>query len=179
LAIGYSLYTYVYNENNARNEKVYEMVNDENIKKELNNSPIQYIDQLKGYFHINSLLSLSLAITLFSFAGVPPLAGFFAKLMVLSASIDNGFIFMSIVAILTSVIGGVYYLAIIRKIFFESSIYTLNTFNKTKSSESNIVLSSSLTITISILTSVILLFILIPSECLNFLLILSMILLNY
>jgi NADH-ubiquinone oxidoreductase chain 2 len=174
IAIGYTLYTYIYNEK-AKNEKIYDFINEEHIRKELNNSPIQYIDQLKGYFQINPLLSLSFAITLFSFAGVPPLAGFFAKLMVLSASIDNQFIFMSIVAILTSVIGGVYYLAIIRKIFFEKSIYTINNAEY----KDNITLSSSLTITISILTSIILLFILIPSESLNFLLILSMILLNY
>jgi len=183
IAIGFSLYTYIYKEEKIKNEKIYEMINEENIKKELNNSPIQFIDQLKGYFHINSFLSLSLAITLFSFAGVPPLIGFFAKLMVLSASIDNEFIFMSIVAILTSVIGGVYYLAIIRKVFFEDTIYSIN--NK-QSSENlnafynkNITLSSTLTITISILTSIILLFILIPSELLNFLLTLSIILLNY
>jgi len=187
IAIGYSLYIYIYKENKVKNEKIYYMVNEENIKKEFNNSPIQFIDQLKGYFHINSVLSLSLAITLFSFAGVPPLIGFFAKLMVLSASIDNEFIFMSIVAILTSVIGGVYYLAIIRKVFFEDSIYTVNTYNNTQSLEifneskfnNNVMLSSALTITISILTSIILLFILIPSEFLNFLLILSIILLNY
>jgi len=154
---------------------VYEIVSEEDVKKELNNSPIQYIDQLKGYFYVNPLLSLSLAITLFSFAGVPPLIGFFAKLMVLSASIDNEYIFMSIVAILTSVIGGVYYLAIIRKIFFEDSIYTINN----SKYNNNIKLSSSLTITISILTSIMMLFILIPTEFLNFLLIISMILLNY
>jgi len=158
-------------------EKIQYIVNDENVEKELNNSPVQFIEQLKGYFYVNSMLSLSLAITLFSFAGVPPLIGFFAKLMVLSSSIDNMYILMSIIAILTSVIGGVYYLAIIKKIFFEDCIYTLNT-NINKSNY-NIVLSSSLSITISILTSIILLFILIPSEFLNFLLILSMLLLNY
>ena len=175
ITIGYSLYTYVYKENKNNKTEVYEIVSEEDVKKELNNSPIQYIDQLKGYFYVNPLLSLSLAITLFSFAGVPPLIGFFAKLMVLSASIDNEYIFMSIVAILTSVIGGVYYLAIIRKIFFEDSIYTINN----SKYNNNIKLSSSLTITISILTSIMMLFILIPTEFLNFLLIISMILLNY
>ena len=38
-----------------------------------NNSPIQLISQLKGYFYINPLLALSLAITIFSFVGIPPL----------------------------------------------------------------------------------------------------------
>ena len=80
VTIGFSLYCYV---------------NDSKEDKELldkNNSPIQLISQLKGYFYINPMLSLSLAITIFSFAGIPPLMGFFAKQMVLSAASYNGYI---------------------------------------------------------------------------------------
>src|SRR5689334_17286846 len=95
----------------------------ENLDKELlekYNSPVQLIKQLKGYFYINPVLSLSLAITIFSFVGIPPLVGFFAKQMVLSAALDNGYIFISLIAILTSVVGAVYYLNIIKEIFFHS-----------------------------------------------------------
>jgi NADH-ubiquinone oxidoreductase chain 2 len=67
LAIGYSLYCYS-NEN-----KKYSFLLDKN------NSPIQLISQMKGFFYINPMLALSLAITLFSFAGIPPLIGFFCK----------------------------------------------------------------------------------------------------
>lgn len=87
---------------------------------------IQLISQLKGYFYINPILSLSFAITIFSFVGIPPLLGFFAKQMVLSAALDNGYIFLSLIAILTSVIGAVYYLSIVKEIFFFSSDYNLN-----------------------------------------------------
>jgi NADH-ubiquinone oxidoreductase chain 2 len=167
ITIGYSLYIYKYRKNSIKI-----------VEHEANNSPIQYIDQLKGYFFVNPILALSLAITLFSFAGIPPLVGFFAKLMVLSSSIDNGYIFMSIIAILTSVIGGVYYLLIIKKMFFEENVYTLSNNLSLNNKDKSIVLSSTLTVPISILTSVILLFIFIPSESLNFLLILSMMLLN-
>jgi NADH-ubiquinone oxidoreductase chain 2 len=82
---------------------------------------------LKGYFYLNPLLSLSLAITIFSFAGIPPLVGFFAKQMVLSAALDNGYIFLSLIAILTSVVGAVYYLNIIKEIFFYSPGHKLKT----------------------------------------------------
>jgi NADH-ubiquinone oxidoreductase chain 2 len=75
---------------------------------------------------VNPLLSISLAITLFSFIGVPPLVGFFAKQMILSAALDNGYVFMTLLAILTSVISAVYYLVVIQKIFFEKSVYTIN-----------------------------------------------------
>ena len=71
-----------------------------------------------GYFYINPFIAISLAITIFSFVGIPPLIGFFAKQMILSAALDNGYVFISLVAILTSVIGAAYYLNLIKQIFF-------------------------------------------------------------
>ncbi len=138
-----------------------------------NNSPIQLINQLKGYFYVNPILSLSLGITIFSFAGIPPLLGFFGKQMVLSAALDNGYIFLSLVAILTSVIGGVYYLNIIKEIFFfsPSSVINpaltnikakgiINNNTSIKSSDfdlCNFAVSSPISISIAIITLVILL----------------------
>ena len=117
---------------------------------------------------MNPLLAISLAITLFSFIGVPPLVGFFAKQMILSAALDNGYVFISLLAILTSVISAVYYLVVISEIFFEKPEYTKEE-NSSISSTSAITLSSSLTGKISVLTLTILLFIFIPKEilCLN------------
>jgi len=114
ISIGYSLYYYI-NDNNEYKQL-----------KDKNNSPIQLISQMKGYFYINPYLALSLAITIFSFAGIPPLVGFFAKQMVLSAALDCGYVFLTIVGILTSVIGAVYYLGIIKQIFFDKPEYTIN-----------------------------------------------------
>jgi NADH-ubiquinone oxidoreductase chain 2 len=146
-----------------------------------NNSPIQLISQIKGFFYINPILSLSFAITIFSFVGIPPLIGFFAKQMVLSAALDSGYVFITLIAILTSVISAVYYLNIIKQIFFDESEYRVNPelYNidiyasivkktvlkeKLKFKYKNIILSSYLTITISTLTLIILLFILMPQE---------------
>jgi NADH-ubiquinone oxidoreductase chain 2 len=204
ITIGYSLYCYVYKgdafssntssyEKDSSNVKsVSEKTNTSEEKKDkkneknenlqdVNNSPIQLIDQLKGYYYINPLLSLSLAITLFSFAGIPPLIGFFGKQMILSAAIDSGYIFMSLVAILTSVISAVYYLAVIKQIFFDKPDYEINhelqNFNangliteknaihhRVNIKLNNIVLSSSLSLSISIITLIISLFIFIPQE---------------
>jgi NADH-ubiquinone oxidoreductase chain 2 len=169
ISIGYSLYFYV-NENEE-----YKLLKDKN------NSPIQLVSQLRGYFHINPILALSLAITVFSFAGIPPLLGFFAKQMVLSAALDNGYVFITLVAILTSVVSAVYYLNIIKELFFFKPEYKINSVvldtnlkgnivknkiivDKLSFKLDNIVLSGSLTITISILTLIILLFILIPKQ---------------
>ena len=213
ITIGYSLYCYEYKSNtslkveestteNREQNKNEGKANEENKNnyerdnlQDLDNSPIQLIDQLKGYYYINPLLSLSLAITLFSFAGIPPLIGFFAKQMILSAAIDNGFIFMSLVAILTSVISAVYYLAVIKQIFFDKPDYSINSELKDLSAEglitkkkdiikkvdiklNNIVVSSSFSLTISIITFILLLFILIPQEWFSLNNLLSLILFN-
>lgn len=185
IAIGFSFYFYV-NENKEHEELL-----------DKNNSPIQLINQLKGFFFINPILSISLAITIFSFMGIPPLIGFFGKQMVLSAALDKGLIFLSLIAILTSVIGGVYYLNIIKEIFFYRPEYKINPFIKDlningniydkynnliksiKFKYDNIVISSSIAFTISILTLIILLFIFLNNEWLRMSTILVQILFNY
>jgi len=91
-----------------------------------NNSPVQLISQIKGYFYINPFIAISLSITLFSFVGIPPVIGFFAKQMVLSAALDNGYVFMALIAILTSVVGAGYYLNLVKQIFFYKQDYQKN-----------------------------------------------------
>jgi len=84
------------------------------------NSDINYLIELKGQLYKNPVLSISLAICLFSMAGIPPLIGFFSKQFVLFSSIENGNNFLSIVAILVSVISASYYLRLIKITFFDS-----------------------------------------------------------
>lgn len=180
VAIGYSLYSY--NDSNINSKQI--------IDK--NNSPIQLISQLKGYFHINSILALSFAITLFSFAGIPPLMGFFAKQMVFSSALQEGFVFLTLIGVLTSVISAVYYLYIVKTMFFDWHSYTyLNKLNNLRIPailtqkdkkvkefyfSSNFTLSSSFSLTISMLTLIILLFMFMPNEWLNMSNILSILL---
>nr|YP_010350275.1 NADH dehydrogenase subunit 2 [Curvularia clavata]UOK09659.1 NADH dehydrogenase subunit 2 [Curvularia clavata] len=196
LTIGYSLYCYVDNTKSTKTIGNQEDTNENNDNlSDVNNSPIQLIDQLKGYYYINPIIALSLGITLFSFAGIPPLIGFFGKQMILSAAIDNGYIFMALVAILTSVISAVYYLAIIKQIFFDKPDYLINEelkdFNadgliteknsivkKVNIKINNIVISTSLSLSISVITLVITLFIFIPEELLSLANILALILFN-
>jgi NADH-ubiquinone oxidoreductase chain 2 len=121
-------------------------------------SPLQLISQLKGYFYHNPVLALSFAISIFSLAGIPPLLGFFAKQLVLSAALNNGYVFLSLIGILTSVIGGVYYLMLIKAMFFDKS-------DESSNEDKSIVStwpSSPFTITVSVLTLANLLFILYP-----------------
>jgi NADH-ubiquinone oxidoreductase chain 2 len=108
---------------------------------------------------------------LFSFVGVPPLIGFFGKQMILSAALDKNYNFLTLVAILTSVISAVYYLAVIKHIIFDKPDYKYR-------KNINIILASSLTIFISIISLIILLYMLIPKEYLNMTNILSQIIFN-
>lgn len=185
LTIGYSLYLYVYNNDNNN-----VLSKHDSLTVVDNYSPVQLISQIKGYFYINPFIAISLAITLFSFVGIPPIIGFFAKQMILSAAIDGGYIFMALIAILTSVIGAGYYLNLIKQIFFYRNDYIINpkieninvsvynTNNTLQSNSSNyikesnvltvkpenITISSSLSSTISIITLLLLLFIYMPEQ---------------
>lgn len=189
VAIGFSLYPYV---NNGPLKTNYNNLIDRN------NSPIQLISQLKGYFYLNQFLALSLAITLFSFVGIPPLIGFFAKQMVLSSALDNGYIFLTLVAILTSVISAVYYLKLVKQIFFDKTEYKANEDLKDISYSGNIealartsgntdivffkidnvTLSGPLSITISVLTLILLLFMFNAEQWLTMANILALIMFN-
>jgi len=167
IAIGYSLYDY----------------KDKNINHnyliDKNNSPIQLISQLRGYYHINKILALSLSITLLSFAGIPPLIGFFAKQMVFSAALQEGYFIITLIGIFASVTSAVYYLFIIKTMFFVNHSYVFNNKldnikipvllknnNKIKKVYFNIQFSlgSTLSILISIITLILLLFIFMPNE---------------
>lgn len=166
---------------NKEKESNYDYKGKELELKDLNNSPIQLISQIKGFSNLNPLLAISLSITLFSFLGVPPLLGFFGKQMILSAALDKGYVFMTLIAILTSVISAVYYLAVIKNIFFEEDNQKLNLkikdigviikienkIEKFMLNNNNIVLSSSLASITSIITLIILLFLFISKEWLN------------
>jgi NADH-ubiquinone oxidoreductase chain 2 len=143
IAIGYTLYNYEWQDKTISYRSIYD----------INNSPIQLIAQLKGYFWINPTLSLSLVITLFSFIGVPPLIGFFGKQMILTAAINNGFIFITFIAIITSVISAVYYLFVVKTIFSEEKIYKYNNYLSYNT------LSSSISLPISLITLFIIVFI--------------------
>lgn len=149
IGIGFSLYLYHTN------------VSENNNLSEKNNSPIQLVSQLKGYFSINPLLALCLVISMFSFVGLPPLTGFFGKQMVLTSALDNNNTVLVIVAILTSVIGAVYYLSVIKTIYFDKTDY------KKSYAFVEVSLSNYLSITLAILTLAISFFILMPNEPLN------------
>lgn len=134
-----------------------------------NATDINAISQLKGQFKDNPILGLSLALCLFSMAGIPPLVGFFAKYMVLYSAIENGYYFLSFVGILASVVSAAYYLRIIRVIHFDTSTGNEMT-SEVLSGHVNKdvqVLTSTQSFVIAVLTLLIALFLISPSLLLN------------
>ena len=84
-----------------------------------NNQYYEQIDDLSGLSKNHPLLSFSFLIILFSLAGIPPLAGFFAKFYVFKAVIEQSMYFLAIVGLLSTVVAAFYYLRIIKIIYFD------------------------------------------------------------
>ena len=118
-----------------------------------NDKYYERIEDLSGLSKNHPLLSLSLLIVLFSLAGIPPLAGFFAKFYIFKAVIEQSMFFLAIIGLLSTVIGAFYYLRIIKVIYFdhEKEKYDM---------DSNIGLKISLTLS----TLLILLYFIYPSK---------------
>ncbi len=84
-----------------------------------NNEYFEKIEDLSGLSKNHPILSLSLLVILFSLAGIPPLAGFFAKFYIFKSVIEQSMYFLAIVGLLSTVVAAFYYLKIIKVIYFE------------------------------------------------------------
>ncbi|MDC0418054.1 NADH-quinone oxidoreductase subunit NuoN [Pelagibacteraceae bacterium] len=110
------------------------------------------IKDLAGISKQNPLLGISFLIIMFSLAGIPPLAGFFAKFYVFMSVVESGMYTLAIVGLLSTVISAFYYLRIIKIIYFDEII---NPFDKIK--------NLGITSTVFLSCSVLILFFLYPS----------------
>ena len=117
-----------------------------------NDKYYENIDDLSGLSKNHPLISLSLLIILFSLAGIPPMAGFFAKFYVFTAVVKESMYFLAITGLLSTVIAAFYYLRIIKIIYFDPEKEKYDT-------DYNI----GLKITLSLSTLLILLYFIFPS----------------
>ena len=84
-----------------------------------NNKYFENIEDLSGLSKNHPLLSLSLLLILFSLAGIPPLAGFFAKFYIFKSVLEQSMYFLAIVGLLSTVVAAFYYLRIIKIMYFD------------------------------------------------------------
>ncbi len=84
-----------------------------------NGEAVENISDMAGLARTNPLMAFMMAMLLFSLAGVPPLAGFFAKFYVFLAAIKAGMFTLSVIGVLASVVGAYYYLNIVKVMYFD------------------------------------------------------------
>ena len=84
-----------------------------------NGEAVETISDLAGLARTNGPMAFLFAMLLFSLAGIPPLAGFFAKFYVFLAAIEAGLYVLAVIGVVTSVIGAYYYLAIVKVMYFD------------------------------------------------------------
>ena len=80
---------------------------------------VENISDLSGLARSNPALAFFLALLLFSLAGIPPLAGFFAKYYVFLGAIKAGLFTLAVLGVLSSVVGAYYYLLIVKTMYFD------------------------------------------------------------
>jgi NADH-quinone oxidoreductase subunit N len=83
---------------------------------------LERVDDLAGLSTTNPLMATVLTAMMFSLAGIPPLAGFFAKYFVFIAAIKAGLYWLSIIGVLASVVGAYYYLRIVKLMWFDAPV---------------------------------------------------------
>ncbi len=82
---------------------------------------LERISDLSGLARTSPMLAGAMAIIMFSMAGIPPMSGFIGKLFVFRAAIDAGYNALAVIGVLTSVIGGYYYLRVIKVMYFDAA----------------------------------------------------------
>ena len=80
-----------------------------------------YMDDYSGFYQTNPRLSLVMLLSLFSLAGIPPVAGFFGKFFLFAAAAEQGYYWLVIIAVLNTIISLYYYLRVVKRMFLQRS----------------------------------------------------------
>ncbi len=87
-----------------------------------NGRSLELISDLSGLGKTDPGLALAMAVFMFSMAGIPPFSGFFGKLYVFLPAVQAGFWTLSVIGVVTSVVGAYYYLRVIKVMYFDASV---------------------------------------------------------
>jgi len=82
------------------------------------------LDDFRGLNQRSPWWAFMMLLVMFSLAGIPPTVGFYAKFAVLEAAVNQGFVWLAVVAVLTSVVGAFYYLRIVKLMYFDEPVDT-------------------------------------------------------
>jgi NADH-quinone oxidoreductase subunit N len=84
--------------------------------------PVEDVSDLAGLARTKPVMAFFFAMLMFSMAGVPPLAGFFAKFYVFLAAIQAGLFTLAVLGVISSVVGAYYYLMIVKTMYFDEPV---------------------------------------------------------
>jgi NADH-quinone oxidoreductase subunit N len=87
----------------------------------------EHIGELAGLSRTHPWLAYPMAILMFSMSGIPPMAGFFGKLIVFQAAIQSGLYILAVIGVVTSVVAAYYYIRIVKVMFFDEPADRLDT----------------------------------------------------
>ena len=88
--------------------------------RDANGEPVETLESLTGLSQTRPALAAAIAIFMFSLAGVPPLFGFWPKLLVFWAAVDAGLVALAVAGIVGAVVGAYYYLKIVKIMYFDA-----------------------------------------------------------
>jgi NADH-quinone oxidoreductase subunit N len=83
------------------------------------------IDDFKGLNQRSPWWAFIMLIVMFSLAGLPPTIGFYAKFQVIESAINEGFVWLAVIAVMTSLIGAFYYLRVVKVMYFDEPVETM------------------------------------------------------
>jgi NADH-quinone oxidoreductase subunit N len=89
------------------------------LSMRVNGRDVELIEDLSGLARTDPLLAFIMAMMMFSLAGIPPLAGFFAKYYVFLAAVDAGLFALAVIGVLLSAVACYYYLRIVKVMYFD------------------------------------------------------------
>jgi NADH-quinone oxidoreductase subunit N len=81
---------------------------------------VETVSDLAGLARTDPAMALAMAVFMFAMAGIPPLSGFFAKLYVLLPAIQNGYVWLAVIAVFASVVSAYYYLRVVKVMYFDA-----------------------------------------------------------
>ncbi|MFA5040295.1 MAG: NADH-quinone oxidoreductase subunit NuoN [Bdellovibrionales bacterium] len=91
-----------------------------------NGKPVEELIDLSGLSKKYPLVALAMAVLVFSLAGLPPLAGFFGKYFIFLAAVQAELVPLAIIGVLTSVVAAFYYIRIVKVMYFDEPLHTLD-----------------------------------------------------
>lgn len=111
------------------------------------------IDDYAGLSKREPVLAFAMAVFMFALAGIPPLAGFFGKYLLFVAAIESGFLWLTLVAVLSSLVSAYFYLGLIVKMYFSESTHGAHESSRPGIAGITLVVSAAASIVLGLFTS--------------------------